>query len=103
MHGRDTEERDKNLKKVLERLSEKQLTVNAEKCIFGMNKVVFMGLYININILITGLKGNFVVLFIQTIHTEKLIRFPRYRQYAILNCLEQAKLKKRLFASISQK
>ena len=31
VHGRDTEEHDKNLQCVLERLSEKQLTLNAEK------------------------------------------------------------------------
>ena len=47
IHGRDTEEHDKNLNSVLERLSEKQLTVNAEKCSFRMNKVVFMGLLLS--------------------------------------------------------
>ena len=47
VHGRDTEEHDKNLNSVLERLSEKQLTVNAEKCTFRMNKVVFMGLLLS--------------------------------------------------------
>ena len=47
VHGRDTEEHDKNLNSVLERLSEKQLTVNAEKCSFRMNKVVFMGLLLS--------------------------------------------------------
>ena len=39
-----TEECDRNLDRVLERLSEKQLTVNAEKCTFRMNKVVLMGI-----------------------------------------------------------
>ena len=47
VHGQDTEEHDKNLNSVLERLSEKQLTVNAEKCTFQMNKVVFMGLLLS--------------------------------------------------------
>ena len=47
VHGRDTEEHDKNINSVLERLSEKQLTVNAEKCSFRMNKVVFMGLLLS--------------------------------------------------------
>ena len=47
VHGRDTEEHDKNLNNVLERLNEKQLTVNAEKCSFRMNKVVFMSLLLS--------------------------------------------------------
>ena len=47
VHGRDTEEHDKNLHSVLQRLSEKQLTVNAEKCTFRMNRVVFMGLLLS--------------------------------------------------------
>lgn len=36
VHGRDTEEHDKNLHSVLQRLSEKQLTLNAERCTFRM-------------------------------------------------------------------
>ena len=47
VQGRDTEEHDKNLQRVLERLSEKQLTLNADKCTFRMNKVVFMGLLLS--------------------------------------------------------
>ena len=47
VHGRDTEEHDKNLHSVLQRLSEKQLTLNAEKCTFRMTKVVFMGLLLS--------------------------------------------------------
>ena len=43
VHGQDSEERDRNLIKVLERLKERGLTVNAEKCTFRMTKVVFMG------------------------------------------------------------
>ena len=44
VHGKDSEEHDRNLIKVLERLKERGLTVNAEKCTFRMTKVVFMGL-----------------------------------------------------------
>ena len=44
VHGQDSEEHDRNLIKVLERLKERGLTVNAEKCTFRMTKVVFMGL-----------------------------------------------------------
>ena len=32
---------------MLQRLSEKQLTLNAEKCTFRMSKVVFMGLLLS--------------------------------------------------------
>ena len=44
VHGKDSEEHDRNLIKVLERLKERGLTVSAEKCTFRMTKVVFMGL-----------------------------------------------------------
>ena len=45
VHGWDSEEHDSNLIKVLERLKERGLTVNAKKCTkFRMTKVVFMGL-----------------------------------------------------------
>ena len=44
VHGQDSEEHDRNLIKVLERLKERGLTVNAEKCTFRMTKVVFIGL-----------------------------------------------------------
>ena len=47
VHGRDTEEHDKNLHSVLQRLIEKQLTLNAEKCTFRMTKVVFIGLLLS--------------------------------------------------------
>ena len=47
IHGRDTEEHDRNLHSVLQRLSEKQLTLNAKKCTFRMTKVVFMGLLLS--------------------------------------------------------
>ena len=44
VHGQDSEKRDRNLIKVLERLKKRWLTVNAEKCTFRMTKVAFMGL-----------------------------------------------------------
>ena len=44
VHGKTTEEHDERLKQVLEKLKEKNLTVNAEKCKFYMIKLVFMGL-----------------------------------------------------------
>ncbi len=44
VHGRNTEEQDKRLQRVLERLKEKNLTLNAEKCRFHMTQMVFMGL-----------------------------------------------------------
>jgi len=47
VHGRDTEEHDKTVHSVLQCLSEKQLTLNAEKCILRMTKVVFMGLLLS--------------------------------------------------------
>ncbi|PFX13293.1 Uncharacterized protein K02A2.6 [Stylophora pistillata] len=47
VHGRDTEEHDKNLHSVLQRLSEKQLTLNAKNCSFRMTKVVFMSLLLS--------------------------------------------------------
>ena len=46
VHGQDSEEHDRNLIKVLERLKERGLTVNAEKCTFRMTKVVFMGVLV---------------------------------------------------------
>ena len=44
VHGRNVEEHDKILIKVLERLEEKNLTLNADKCTFEITKIVFMGL-----------------------------------------------------------
>ena len=42
--GKHSEEHDRNLIKVLERLKERGPTVSAEKCTFRMTKVVFMGI-----------------------------------------------------------
>ena len=44
VHGKTTEEHDERLRRVLEKLKEKNLTLNAEKCKFQMTKFVFMGL-----------------------------------------------------------
>ena len=44
VQGKTTEEHGKRLKRVLEKLKEKNLILNAEKCKFHMTKLVFMGL-----------------------------------------------------------
>ena len=44
VHGPDQETHNQRLHKVLERLKECHLTLNAEKCQFNMNKLVFMGI-----------------------------------------------------------
>ena len=41
--GRTRQEHDQRLKSVLDRIREKKLTLNAEKCEFGMDKITFMG------------------------------------------------------------
>jgi hypothetical protein len=41
--GRTKEEHDKRLVQVLNRIREKKLTLNKEKCEFGMDKITFMG------------------------------------------------------------
>ncbi|KAL4231673.1 hypothetical protein ACF0H5_009252 [Mactra antiquata] len=43
IHGSDQEHHDRNLKKCLETLKEKGLTINRNKSQFNMDKVVFMG------------------------------------------------------------
>ena len=40
-------EHDQSLHKLLARLEEKNLTLNGEKCTFGMGKVVFMGILLS--------------------------------------------------------
>lgn len=49
VHGKNTEEHDRRLQRVLERLKEKNLTLNAEKCKFHMTQMVFMGLVLSNN------------------------------------------------------
>ncbi|XP_022800415.1 uncharacterized protein K02A2.6-like [Stylophora pistillata] len=48
VHGKNNEEHDRHLHKVLQRLEEKNLTLNPQKCQFRMDKVVvFMGLLVS--------------------------------------------------------
>ena len=47
VHGKSIEEHDQSLHKVLQRLEEKNLTLNPMKCEFRMDKVVFMGLLLS--------------------------------------------------------
>ena len=47
--GRNSEEHDKRLQRVLKRLKEKNLTLNTEKCRFHMTQMVFMGLVLTNN------------------------------------------------------
>ena len=47
VHGKNIEEHDRNLHKVLQRLEEKNLTLNPQKFQFKMDKVVFMGLLVS--------------------------------------------------------
>ena len=47
VHGKTVVERDQSLHKLLARLEEKNLTLNGEKCTFGMGKVVFMGILLS--------------------------------------------------------
>ena len=47
VHGKNNEEHDRNLHRVLQRLQEKNLTLNPQKCQFRMDKVVFMGLLVS--------------------------------------------------------
>ena len=47
VHGKTTEEHDRNLVTLLNRLQERNLTLNKDKCKIGMNQIVFMGLILN--------------------------------------------------------
>ena len=47
VHGKNNEEHDRNLHRVLQQLQEKNLTLNPQKCQFRMDKVVFMGLLVS--------------------------------------------------------
>ena len=44
VHGKTTEEYDRNLITLLHRLQERNLTLNKDKCKIAMNQIVFMGL-----------------------------------------------------------
>ena len=43
IHGRSVDEHDARLKKTMERIQEKGLTLNRQKCVFQMSKLTFMG------------------------------------------------------------
>ena len=47
VHGPDTETRDKRLHQTIRRLQECGLTLNAEKCLFNMDRLVFMGMLLS--------------------------------------------------------
>ena len=47
VHGKTVAEHDQSLHKLLDRLEEKNLTLNGETCTFGMGKVVFMGILLS--------------------------------------------------------
>ena len=47
VHGKNNAEHDRNLHRVLQRLEEKNLTLNPQKCQFRMDKVVFVGLLVS--------------------------------------------------------
>ena len=47
VHGKDVKEHNENLLKLLKRLEERNLTLNKDKCLIGMDKIVFMGLLLN--------------------------------------------------------
>ena len=47
VHGKTTEEHDRNIITLLHRLQERNLTLNKDKCKIGINKIVFMGLLLN--------------------------------------------------------
>ena len=44
VHGKTTEDHNRNLVALLNRLQERSLTLNKDKCKIGMNQIVFMGL-----------------------------------------------------------
>ena len=47
VHGKTTEDHDRNLVTLLNRLQERNLTLNKDKCKIGMSQIVFMGLLLN--------------------------------------------------------
>ena len=47
VHGPDTETHDKRLHQTIRRLQECGLTLNAEKCLFNMDRLVFMGMLLS--------------------------------------------------------
>ena len=49
VHGKDQEEHNLQLEKVIMRLEERGLTVNAKKCQFSMDKLTFFGMVLSRN------------------------------------------------------
>ena len=49
VHGKDQEEHDSRLERVVKRLEERGLTLNAEKCQFSMDKLTFVGMVLSGN------------------------------------------------------
>ena len=47
VHGKTTEDHDRNLITLLDRLQERNLTLHKDKCKFRMSQIVFMGLLLN--------------------------------------------------------
>ena len=47
MHGLDTETHNRRLHQTIERLQECSLTLNAEKCLFNTDRLVFMGMLLS--------------------------------------------------------
>ena len=47
VHGKDQKEHDLRLEKVIVRLKERGLTLNAEKCQFSMDKLTFFGMVLS--------------------------------------------------------
>ena len=49
VQGKDQEEQDSRLEKVIQRLKERRLTLNAKKCQFSMDKLTFVGMMLSGN------------------------------------------------------
>ena len=49
VHDKDQEEHDSRLERVIQRLGERGLTINAEKCQFSMDKLTFVGMVLSGN------------------------------------------------------
>ena len=47
VHGKTTQEHDRNIVALLNRLQERNLTLNKDKCKIGMSHIVFMGMILN--------------------------------------------------------
>ena len=68
IHGKDQEEHDSRLERVVKRLEERGLTPNAEKCQFSMDKLTFVG---------TVLSGNGISCTAEKVKAVTEAREPR--------------------------